>query len=119
MKNPQLLPLAGLAATIVIAVGCVVQLAGTEAEPRVIKGGKFEASGLASVPGSQGVLFVDDGQGKQVYWMELAADGTQVGAALPVPLGADVTDPEAITASATHYFVVGSQSKRRAPTVTA
>jgi hypothetical protein len=109
--NTRYLPLAGLAATILIAVGCVVQLAGIGTEPRVIEGGKFEASGLASVAGSPGVLFVDDGQNRQVYWMELAADGTQVGAAKPVPLGADVTDPEAITASSTHYYVVGSQSK--------
>jgi hypothetical protein len=58
------------------------------------------------------VLFVDDGQDRQVYWMELDANGKQVGTALAVPLGANVVDPEGITASSTHYYVVGSQSKK-------
>ena len=111
MKNRQYIPIAGLAATIAIAVGCVVQLAGQAADPRAIAGGPFESSGVAYVPGSRGVLFVDDGRGQQIFWMELAGDGAQHGPAVTVPLDADVTDPEGITSNGTHFYVVGSQSK--------
>jgi len=105
------IPIAGLAATIAVSMACVAQMAGANTEPRMIAGGRFEASGVASVAGSPGVLFVDDSEERRVYWMELAADGRQVGNATPVPLGANVVDPEGITASGTHYYVVGSQSK--------
>lgn len=111
MDSRQFLPVAGFVAAVAIAAGCVAQV-DTETQPPLIAGGRYEASGLASVPGSQGVLFVDDAQNKQVFWMELDAEGKQVGKAIAVPLGADIVDPEGITASATHYFVVGSQSKR-------
>jgi hypothetical protein len=112
MRTHRFLSIAGFAAVIAVVTGCVAPIAGSESEPPFIAGGRFEASGLASVPGSQGVLFVDDSQNKQVYWMELDADGKQVGNATAVPLGADVLDPEGITASPTHYYIVGSQSKR-------
>jgi hypothetical protein len=108
----QLLPIAGFVTLLAISAGCVAQVVSTESQPALIAGGRFEASGLASVPGSQGVLFVDDAQNQQVYWMELDAEGNQVGKAIAVPLGADVVDPEGITASGTHYYIVGSQSKR-------
>lgn len=111
MKHRELIPIAGLAATIAIAVGCVVQLAGQSADPRTIAGGRFESSGVAYVPDSRGVLFVDDGQRQQIFWMELTADGAQHGSAVPVSLDADVTDPEGITSNRTHFYVVGSQSK--------
>jgi hypothetical protein len=114
MKTRQLIPIAGLAVVVAIAGGWVARIAGLEPDPPFIAGGRFEASGLASVPGSQGVLFVDDGQDKQAYWMELDDKGKQVGTAIPVPLGAGVVDPEGITASATHYYIVGSQSKKGA-----
>jgi hypothetical protein len=113
MKTRQHIPLAGLAITIAVSSACVAEMAGAGNEPRLIAGGRFEASGVASVAGSPGVLFVDDGQERQVYWLELAADGTQVGNATPVALGANVVDPEGITASGTHYYVVGSQSKAK------
>src|SRR5688572_16859149 len=112
MDSRQLVPITGLVTLLAISAGCVSQVVSTESQPALIAGGRFEASGLASVPGSQGVLFVDDAQDKQVFWMELDAEGQQVGKAIAVPLGAHVVDPEGITASGTHYFIVGSQSKR-------
>ena len=112
MDSRQLLPLAGFVTLLAVSAGCMSQVVNTESQPAPIAGGRFEASGLASVPGSQGVLFVDDAQNQQVYWMELDAEGKQVGKAIAVPLGADVVDPEGITASGTHYYIVGSQSKR-------
>ena len=111
MKHRELIPIAGLAATIALAIGCVFQLAGEAADRRLIAGGPFESSGVAYVPGSRGVLFVDDGRGRQIFWMELSADGAQQGSAVPVELGADVMDLEGITSSRTHFYLVGSQSK--------
>ena len=111
MNHRELIPIAGLAATIAIAAGCVVQLAGQSADPRTIAGGTFESSGVAYVPGSRGVLFVDDGRRQQVFWMELAADGAQQGPAVGVSLNADIMDLEGITSNRTHFYVVGSQSK--------
>jgi hypothetical protein len=79
--------------------------------PRTIAGGRFEASGVAHVPGSNQLLFVDDGRARQIYVMELTADGTQQGKAVPVPLAADVTDLEGITSDGRFFYAVGSQSK--------
>lgn len=81
-------------------------------DPRPIAGGPFEASGVVEVPGTSQVLFVDDGRSREVFLMELAADGSQKGAAQPVTLGADVTDLEGITTDGRQFYAVGSQSKK-------
>lgn len=114
MNTRQLIPTAAFAVVAAIAGGYAANLEGLQPDPPFIAGGRFEASGLASVPGGQGVLFVDDGQDRQAYWMELDGKGKQVGTAVAVPLGAGVVDPEGITASDTHYYIVGSQSKKGA-----
>ena len=77
-----------------------------------IVGGPFEPSGVVHVPGTNYLLFVDDGRSREILLMELGADGRQVGAAVPVALGADVTDPEGITTDGKYFYVVGSQSKK-------
>lgn len=82
------------------------------ADPRPIAGGRFEASGVARVPGTNQLLFVDDGRAREIFLMELAADGSQRGAAHPIALGADVTDLEGITSDGRHFYAVGSQSKK-------
>jgi hypothetical protein len=76
-------------------------------------GGTFEASGVAHVPGTDGVLFVDDGRAQEIFWMRLSEDGRQLGAITPVKLGADVIDMEGMTFDGTHFYAVGSQSKSR------
>lgn len=86
--------------------------AGHTREPRVIAGGRFEASGVVQIPGTDQLLFVDDDRSQEVFLMQLAPDGSQRGAALPIPLGADVTDLEGITCDGRHFYVVGSQSKK-------
>ena len=73
-------------------------------------GGTFEASGVASVPGTDGVLFVDDSRPGEVFWMKVDAEGQQVGEIKPVSLGAVVENPEGITSDGTYFYVVGSQS---------
>jgi hypothetical protein len=85
---------------------------GARLAPALIAGGSFEASGVVHVPGTRGVLFVDDGRTREIFWMELTRDGAQHGRAVPVALGADVTDLEGVTTDGTWFYVVGSQSKR-------
>lgn len=90
-------------------VGLSAQKAVTD--PVQIKGGGFEASGVAAVPNSRDVLFVDDGHSRQVFCLTFDDTGNQQGAAVPVPLDAHVVDPEDITTDGTFFYVVGSQSK--------
>lgn len=77
------------------------------------QGGTFEASGVAHVPGTDGVLFVDDGRPNQVFWMQIGEGRKQAGAIKQVTLGANVIDLEGITTDGTHFYVVGSQSKSK------
>jgi hypothetical protein len=72
-----------------------------------LRGGPFEASGVAAVPG--GVLIVDDGRPGEVLWAPVTADG--VGDVQPVATGVSVADPEGITTDGTWIYVVGSQSR--------
>jgi hypothetical protein len=97
---------------VVIALAAASELVGEPSGPRPIAGGTFEASGVIGVPGSNGALFVDDGQTKRIFWMELASDGTQKGVAVEVPLpGVDVVDLEGMTTDGKYFYAVGSQSK--------
>lgn len=109
--------LAGLAALAALSVYPALQTSGQgrrpgAALPRTIAGGFFEASAVAYVPGTSGVLFVDDASNREIYWMEVSADGAQKAPAVRVPLGADVTDLEGMTFDGASFYVVGSQSKR-------
>lgn len=70
----------------------------------------FEASGVVSVPGTNGVLFIDDNKEDKVLWMQIDDSGQQVGDVKPVPLGVRVQDPEGITFDGSYYYIVGSQS---------
>jgi Protein of unknown function (DUF3616) len=74
-------------------------------------GGTFEASGVAHVPGTDAVLFVDDGRNNEVFWMRLGEDRKQSGAIKSVDLATSIVDLEGITSDGTHFYVVGSQSK--------
>ena len=79
-----------------------------------IQGGTFEASGVASVPGTGGVLFIDDSKPGEVVWMQLDAAGKQVGQPKAIPLGVSIEDPEGITFDGSNFYIVGSQSSRKA-----
>jgi len=87
--------------------------AGASAPMTAFDGGTFEASGVVHVPGTDGVLFVDDGRTDEVFWMRLGEGRRQAGAIKPVRLGASVIDLEGITTDGTHFYVVGSQSKSK------
>jgi len=104
-----------MVALVIVAASAVAVIAATPAafrDPVPIAGGRFEASGVTHVPGSEQLLFVDDGRNRDVFVLELDADGRQVGSAVGVTLGADVTDLEGITSDGRHFYVVGSQSKK-------
>jgi hypothetical protein len=79
-------------------------------EVRTLAAGAFEASGATSVPGGEGILFVDDGRPGEVLWMRLGPGGT-AGEVVPVRLGGTIPDPEGITNDGTWIYVVGSQSR--------
>ena len=77
-------------------------------------GGEFDASGVAGVPGSEGVLFVDNRREGQVLWMSLDQNGRQVGEIKAIELGVDIEDIESITTDGTFFYVASSQSNRKA-----
>ena len=78
------------------------------------EGGKFEASGAAAVSGAEGVLFVDNGRGGEVFWMGLDRAGRQAGAIKPVALGVGIEDLEGMTTDGTYFYAVSSQSRPKA-----
>lgn len=75
------------------------------------RGGKFDASGVAFVPGTDQVLIVDNNLKDAVVAMPVDAQGNQVGDTRSVPLGIKVDDPEDITSDGNYFYVIGSQSK--------
>ena len=120
----MMLPVVGMLLLFACVVAAVVREANEASPPshsvngpaaNVVSfdGGTFEASGVAHVPGTDGVLFVDDGRTDEVFWMRLGDGRTQAGAIKPVRLGASVIDLEGITTDGTHFYVVGSQSKSK------
>lgn len=80
---------------------------------KIFQGGEFEASGVVSVPGTDGVLFIDDSRASEVFWMRLDQEGNQVGEIKPINLGVSVDDPEGITFDGSWFYVVGSQSETK------
>jgi len=74
-------------------------------------GGPFESSGVVSVPGSDAVLFVDDGRAHEIYWMQLDGSGRQRGAVKSVPLGIEIDDPEDITTDGKYFYILGSNNR--------
>ena len=74
-------------------------------------GGTFEASGVAHVPGTDGVLFVDDGRPNEIFWLQLDKDRKQAGAIKSIDIATSIIDLEGITTDGTYFYVVGSQSK--------
>lgn len=77
-------------------------------------GGKFDASGVAEVSGTDGILFVDNGREGQVFWLRLDQKGKQVGSINGLNLGINIEDLEGITTDGTSFYVVSSQSRPKA-----
>lgn len=121
-KRP-LLYLFALLLAVVLASGVVLYTTGpgasviagkvSAATAKPFTGGTFEASGVVHVPGTPGILFIDDGKPNEVFWMELDESGNQRGAIKAVNLGVSIEDPEGITTDGTYFYVVGSQSRAK------
>ncbi len=73
-------------------------------------GSTVEASGVAFVPGTNGVIFVSDNRESEVLWMQIDEDGKQVGSIKTIPLGVSFKDPESITYGNSSFYMVTSQS---------
>jgi len=69
---------------------------------------KYEASGAAAVPNTNGILFVDDSKGGHVFFMPVSQLGEQDGLVVDIPLGVSVKNPEGITQFGSHFIVMGS-----------
>lgn len=74
-------------------------------------GGTFEASGVAHVPGTDSVLFVDDGRTNEIFLMQLGADRKQAGTIKSLDIATSIIDLEGITNDGEYFYIVGSQSK--------
>jgi hypothetical protein len=74
-------------------------------------GGTFEASGVTQVPGTDAVLFVDDGRPNEVFLMQLGEDRKQAGEIKTINIATSIVDLEGITTDGEYFYVVGSQSK--------
>jgi hypothetical protein len=107
-----LVPVVGMLLLFVYAAVSVSR-AGAPAGVTPFSGGLFEASGVAHVPGTDGVLFVDDGRTDEIFWMRLGEGGAQSGAVKSIKLETSVIDMEGMTSDGTHFYVVGSQSKSK------
>ncbi len=77
------------------------------------QGGSFEASGVVQVPGTNGVLFVDDTKLDEILWMQVDDSGKQTGGVKLIPLGASVVDLEGITYGDGYFYAIGSQSDKK------
>jgi hypothetical protein len=78
-------------------------------------GGTFEASGVAYVPGTDGVLFVDDGRPNEIFWMRLGSDRKQSGAIETIDIATSIIDLEGITTDARISTLSVLSRSRRAP----
>ena len=110
-----------LALTIAVVVLFVHAFAGgaphfnavSPAPMTAFSGGTFEASGVAHVPGTDGVLFVDDGRPNEIFWMRLGSDRKQAGAIKSIDIATSIIDLEGMTTDGAYFYVVGSQSKSK------
>ena len=76
-------------------------------------GGPFEASGVTQVPGTNTVLFVDDGRPNEIFLMQLGEDRKQAGAIKTIDIATSIIDLEGITNDGEYFYIVGSQSKAK------
>lgn len=104
----------GISLLLALAVGHLPLRGPHAASPSLMtafSGGTFEASGVAHVPGTDTVLFVDDGRTNEIFCMRLGDDRKQTGAIKTVDIATSIIDLEGITFDGEYFYVVGSQSK--------
>ena len=81
--------------TIALTIATLVTAQAPAGGGHAILGGTFEASGVAAVPGTSGVLFVNDAMSDAVLWMELDSSGAQKGEAVFGPDLREIGDASA------------------------
>ena len=99
-----------------LAVGIVLLGSPQSAAPAPMtsfSGGTFEASGVAHVPNTDAVLFVDDGRPNEIFLMQLGEDRKQAGAIKSIDIATSIIDLEGMTTDGEYFYVVGSQSKSK------
>ena len=103
---------------LVTFAACGSQAAPQDSKPGAVEiaGGRFQASGVVQVPGTDGMLFVDDTRFTEIFWMALDAAGKQTQAAVSVPIDAEVIDAEGITTDGRYFYVVSSLSEPKKKT---
>jgi hypothetical protein len=120
--NRHLIYLFGLLLAVLVGSGVVLYLTGSDSSEATVgdarsskafSGGTYEASGVTRVPGTNSVLFVDDGKPGAVLWMQLDNEGNQSGPIKVINLGVNIEDLEGITTDGTHFYVVNSQSRAK------
>ena len=85
----------GIILLFAVAVASVFDRAPHAAAPQpmtAFSGGTFEASGVAHVPGTAGVLFVDDGRPNEIFWLPLGEDRKQAGAIKTINIATSIID---------------------------
>ena len=114
----------GVAAILLLAIAVVVLLVrasfeGTSVRSNALSpqpmnafsGGTFEASGVVQVPGTEAVLFVDDGRTNEIFWMRLGEDRKQSGAIKTIDIGTSIIDLEGITTTA-YISMLSARSRK-------
>jgi hypothetical protein len=66
----MIFPVAGMVIILSYAALSFCEMA-AKARVTAFTGGMFEASGVVHAPGTDGVLFVDDGRPNEIFWMRL------------------------------------------------
>lgn len=103
----------GIVLVLALAVGSLVEPPEPPQPMISFSGGTFEASGVAHVPGTDSVLFVDDGRPNEIFWLPLGKDRKQAGTIKTIDIATSIIDLEGITTDGTYFYVVGSQSKSK------
>ncbi len=97
-----------------LAVSIVLQGSPQAAAPAPMtsfSGGTFEASGVAHIPNTDAVLFVDYGRPNEIFLMQLGEDRKQAGEIKSIDMATSIIDLEGMTTDSEYFYVVGSQSK--------
>ncbi|HEX6284568.1 MAG TPA: hypothetical protein VFZ71_06825, partial [Pyrinomonadaceae bacterium] len=95
----------GIVLLLAVAVSSVVErgpFAVSSESMTAFSGGTFEASGVAHVSGTDGVLFVDDGRPEEIFWLPLGQDRKQAGAIKSIDIATSIIDLEGITSDGTY-----------------
>lgn len=108
-----LLLMTGVVGVLALLASSITSYPASPVPVTAFSGGTFEASGVAHVPGTDSVLFVDDGRPNEIFLMQLGEDRKQAGVIKTIDIATSIIDLEGITNDGEYFYVVGSQSKSK------